>query len=91
MTELYNACLKSGHFPEKYKIAKVLTMAKLGTEEDSDPSIYIPFSLLNTEGKILEKNFNQNNYAPPIQNIFTKWEPIWIHTTKEHGRRCHGS
>ena len=55
MTRLYNACLKSGHFPEKCKIAKVLIIAKPGTEEDSDPSMYRQISLLNTEGKILEK------------------------------------
>jgi len=30
-------------------------IAQLGREEDSDPSMYRPISLLNTEGKILEK------------------------------------
>ena len=55
MTQLYNACLKSGHFPEKWKTAKVLMIAKPGREKESDPSMYRPISLLNTEGKILEK------------------------------------
>jgi len=55
MTQLYNECLRTGHFPEKWKIAKVLMIVKPGREEDSDPSMYRPISLLNTEGMILEK------------------------------------
>jgi hypothetical protein len=55
MTKLYNECLRTGHFPEKCKRAKVLTIAKPEIEEASDPSMYRPISLLNTEGKILEK------------------------------------
>jgi len=55
MTQLYNECLRTGHFPEKWKIAKVLMIAKPGREEASDPSLYTSISLLNTEGKILEK------------------------------------
>jgi len=30
-------------------------IVKPGREEDSDPSMYRPISLLNTEGKIFEK------------------------------------
>jgi len=52
---LYNECLRTGHFPEKWKTAKVLMIVKPGIEEASDPSMYRPISLLNTEGKILEK------------------------------------
>ena len=55
MAQLYNECLRTGHFPEKWKIAKVLMIVKPGREESSDPSMYRPISLLNTEGKILEK------------------------------------
>jgi len=54
MTQLYNECLRTGHFPVKWKIAKVLMIVKLG-RECSDPSMYRPMSFLNTEGKILEK------------------------------------
>ena len=46
ITQMYNKCLRTGHFPEKWKIAKVLMIAKPGREEDSDPSMYRPFSLL---------------------------------------------
>jgi len=55
MKRLYSACIKSGHFPEKWKIAKFLMVAKPGREEDSDPSMFRPIRLMNTEGKILEK------------------------------------
>jgi len=34
MTQLYNACLKTDHFPEKWKIEKVLILAKPGREEN---------------------------------------------------------
>jgi len=53
MTRLYNSCLISEHFPKKWKIAKVLMIAKPGREEDSDPSMYRSIRLLKTEGKIL--------------------------------------
>ena len=38
MTQLYNECLRTGHFPEKWKIAKVLMIAKPRREEASHPS-----------------------------------------------------
>ena len=55
MTQLYNECLRTGHFPEKRKIAKVLMLVKPGREEASDPSMYRPIRFVNTEGRILEK------------------------------------
>jgi hypothetical protein len=55
MTSLYNECLRTGCFPETWKIAKVLPIAKPGREDCLDPSKYRPISLLNTEGKVLEK------------------------------------
>jgi len=30
MKQLYNECLKTGHLPEKWKIAKVIMIAKPG-------------------------------------------------------------
>ena len=80
MTQLYNEFLRTGHFPEKLKIAKVLMIVKPGREEASDPSMYRPISLLNTEMKILENilikrmhhfyktdalNENQFEFTPP--------------------------
>ena len=55
MTALYNECLRKGCFPENWKIAKILPIIKPGKEYNSDPSKYHPISLLNTEGKVLEK------------------------------------
>jgi hypothetical protein len=55
MTSLYNECLRTGRFPENWKLAKILPIANPGKEDTLDPSKYRPISLLNTEGKVLEK------------------------------------
>jgi len=55
MTAIYIECLRKGCFPENWKIAKILPIIKPGKEHISDPSKYRPISLLNTEGKVLEK------------------------------------
>jgi len=55
MTATYNACLRTGRFPVNWKIAKILPIAKPGREKNADTSKYRPISLLNTEGKVLEK------------------------------------
>jgi hypothetical protein len=55
LTLLYNECLKKGIFPDNWKIAKVIPITKPGKEGSEDPSKYRPISLLNTEGKVVEK------------------------------------
>ena len=55
MTAIYNACLRTGCFPDNWKIAKILPIVKPGREKSPDTSKYRPISLLNTEGKVLEK------------------------------------
>jgi ribonuclease HI len=55
ITSIYNECLRKGSFPANWKIAKVIPITKPGKEGGGDPSKYRPISLLNTEGKILEK------------------------------------
>jgi hypothetical protein len=56
MTATYNACLRTGQFPVNWKIVKIFPIAKPGREKKSaDTSKYRPISLLNTEGKVLEK------------------------------------
>jgi hypothetical protein len=52
---MYNECLKRGHFPKKWKIAKIIPITKPGKKDSRDPSKYRPISLLNIEGKVLEK------------------------------------
>ena len=55
MTGIYNACLRIGCFPENRKLAKIPPIVKTGREMSTETSTYRPISLLNTEGKILEK------------------------------------
>ena len=59
ITLMYNKCLKTGCFPDNWKIAKVIPITKPGKEGSGDPTKYRPISLLNTEGKILERLFIQ--------------------------------
>ena len=55
ITSIYNECLRTRSFPANWKIVKVLPIIKPGKEESGDLSKYRPISLLNTEGKVLEK------------------------------------
>jgi len=55
LTAIYNECLKRGHFPEQWKIAKVIPITKPGKKDSYDPSKYRPICLINIEGKVLEK------------------------------------
>lgn len=55
ITSMYNECLKRGHFPEQWKTAKIIPIIKPGKKDSSDPSKYRPISLINIEGKVLEK------------------------------------
>jgi hypothetical protein len=82
--------LRTGRFPVNWKIAKILPIAKPGREKSADTSKYRPISLLNTEGKVLEKLLSKR-ITPPIHDRILKRKPIRIHTPKEYGRRCHAS
>ena len=55
MTVICNACLRTGCFPDNWKITKMLPIVKPGRENSADTSKYRPISLLNTEGKVLGK------------------------------------
>jgi len=55
ITAMYNECLKRGHFPEQWKTAKIISINKPGKKDSCDPSKYRPISLINIEGKVLEK------------------------------------
>ena len=52
---MYNKCLETGYFPEQWKITKIIPITKPGKKYSYDPSKYLPISLLNIEGKVLEK------------------------------------
>jgi len=53
LTDIYNASLESGIFPDKLKIAKVIPVHKKG--DSRDVSNYRPISLLPVFSKLLEK------------------------------------
>ena len=53
LTDIYNASLESGIFPDKLKIAKVIPVHKKG--DSRDVSNYRPISLLPVFLKLLEK------------------------------------
>ena len=55
ISSIYNECLRKGNFPTNCKTAKVIPITKPGKKGVGNPSKYRPISLLNTEGKILEK------------------------------------
>jgi len=54
-TSVYNACLKNSYFPNEWKKAIVIPIAKPGKEDSTLPSKFRPISLLNVAGKLLEK------------------------------------
>lgn len=62
-------CLDEGHFPDKWKVQKLVLLPKPG-KPPGDPSSYRPICLLDTLGKLLERI---------ILNRLTKY------TESEHG------
>jgi len=55
VTTIYNQCLKRGSFTRRWKTANIIPIAKPGQENCMEPSKYLPISLLNIGGKVLEK------------------------------------
>jgi hypothetical protein len=53
--EIYNECLRRGHFPKQWKLSVIIPIIKPGKEEINEAQKYRPISLLNIAGKILEK------------------------------------
>ena len=53
-TEVYNECLKNGHFPKYWKRSIIHPIVK-PEKELSEMHKYRPISLINTGGKLLEK------------------------------------
>jgi retron-type reverse transcriptase len=51
---MYNTYLK-GYFPKKRKHSIIIPITKLSKEECNDASKYRPISLMNIEGKLLER------------------------------------
>ena len=55
ITAIYNGCLRKGVFPKRWKRAKLIPIVKPGKEDSEEVTKCGPISLLNMEGKILEK------------------------------------
>ena len=55
ITTMYNECLRKGTFPKRWKRAKLVPIVKPGKEGSEQVTKYRPISLLNIEGKIMEK------------------------------------
>ncbi|KFM71667.1 RNA-directed DNA polymerase from mobile element jockey, partial [Stegodyphus mimosarum] len=53
LTKVFNIILKHQHFPESWKLAKVIPILKPG-KPPSEPGSYRPISLLSTISKLLE-------------------------------------
>ena len=53
LTELFNLSLKSGEYPDDWKLAKVSPVFKAG--ERNDPNNYRPTSILSTISRVFEK------------------------------------
>jgi len=52
--DLYNACLREGIFPRRWKVQKLLLLNKPG-KPLGEASSYRPICLLDTVGKVFEK------------------------------------
>lgn len=55
MRSMYNACLKKGLFPKKWKDSKVVVLLEGPDKDKTEPRSYGPISLLSGLGKVLER------------------------------------
>ena len=54
VTRIFMASVNLGHYPQRWKRAKIVVLRKPGKADYTKPSAYRPISLLNTLGKLLE-------------------------------------
>lgn len=54
VTSIFTASIDLGHYPQRWKAAKIVVLRKPGKSDYTSPSAYRPISLLNTLGKLLE-------------------------------------
>lgn len=67
LTALFNAILRTGHFPSQWKVSEVVMLLKPG-KPAHQVSSYRPISLLPTVSKVFEKLFLKRFY-PEINHI----------------------
>ena len=66
LTEVFNFSLKSGEYPDDWKLAKVSPVFKVG--ERNDPNNYRPISILSTISRVFEKLVYEQLYSYLIKN-----------------------
>jgi hypothetical protein len=85
ITTMYE-CLRKGTLPKEWKLAKLIPVVKPGKEGSEHVTKYRPISLLNIEGKIMEKllisriNYwaHSTNFINSNQYGFTpQWTQRW--------------
>lgn len=59
IVRIFNACMRTGHFPSRWKIGKVVTIRKSQDKDPTDVASYRPICLLSVLGKVLESLVNQ--------------------------------
>ena len=79
-----------GCFPENWKVAKILPIVKPGRETSTETSKYRPISLLNTEGKILEKLLSKRIMHHMYRTEYLNKNQYGF-TPKEYSGRRHGA
>ena len=52
---IFNRCLQAGHFPKRWKTAKLVLIQKPGKKNPLNPSSYRPICLLDEIGKLFER------------------------------------
>jgi ribonuclease HI len=71
-TQIYNECLRRGHFPTQWKRSVILPIAKPGKEGLDTAGKFRPISLINIAGKTLEKllidRINYHLYSKGLLN-----------------------
>lgn len=72
VTAIYNNCLRHACFPKIWKISQIIPIVKPGMEESHEVTKFRPISLLNIEGKILEKLMIERiNHHIHTKNLFS--------------------
>lgn len=85
LAELFTACLKIGHFPSEWKIAKILVFPKPG-KNLTLPNSYRPISLLNSISKLLEKSILHRLNSHLVTNNILRQEQFGFrkaHSTQQ--------
>ena len=77
---LHSECLRQGCFLKRWERVKVITSTRAGKEDTTDPSTFRPISLIYFGGEVLEKNINNQKYAPCVNKQSPESQSIWIHS-----------